>query len=643
MEDISAQVQKNNIKVSVILPVWNPGEGIHKCIASLCNQTLKDIEMIFVDDLGTDDSMDAVRATALEDPRIRILVNEKNLGSGPSRNRGIEAAVGEYLSFVDPDDYLADNFLELLYNKAVSSGADIIKGDRALVNENGDLIPDTRTASLNDLIRRGLTQKKPLCTLFGYDHWTAIYRREWLMSSCARYGASRNAQDVTFLLQATYNTDRIAFDDTALYYYVARTGSRVRDFSARRLGYELDAIKEQLSFLTARGVEEEIASVYLAGKLYYLLRLQASCALKPELLDAANDFLRELRSIMLKLPYAYRIAARDRLLGIFLIYEANLIVGFLGEKWGEVTGEEYLDAVKRVVSFLCAHPEQGKELQWLLRMNFDRALAYRGWSEDSGLTKKEAYLLLRQEAERLPDQTLLTDQYLTLNVFTKTGMNLYHMSHSGFAEAFKKSLPAIRKVSSKLRRENKKNSFFIGRSHPVRSLSEKSVVHHADNVLNNEVPIISVILPVYNPGKGVTLCLQSLQNQTLSNIEMLFIDDCGTDNAMQIIESASKKDQRIRIIKNTTNIGAGPSRNRGIELAGGEYLAFVDADDYLDERFLELLYETASATDADIVKGKRIKIRENGEIFYDNDDLNSRIRKGVTEGNDVCFLYTYEH
>ena len=76
----------SKIKASVIVPVWNPGPGILRCIESLRNQTLKEIEMIFVDDCGTDDSMDKVRTAATEDPRIRILKNEENVGSGPSRD-----------------------------------------------------------------------------------------------------------------------------------------------------------------------------------------------------------------------------------------------------------------------------------------------------------------------------------------------------------------------------------------------------------------------------------------------------------------------------------------------------------------------------------------------------------------------------
>ena len=72
----------NSPAVSVVIPVYNPGEGIHKCIHMLRTQTLSNIEMLFVDDFGTDGSMDAVHKAAAEDSRIRILTNSENIGAG---------------------------------------------------------------------------------------------------------------------------------------------------------------------------------------------------------------------------------------------------------------------------------------------------------------------------------------------------------------------------------------------------------------------------------------------------------------------------------------------------------------------------------------------------------------------------------
>ena len=105
------------------------------------------------------------------------------------------------------------------------------------------------------------------------------------------------------------------------------------------------------------------------------------------------------------------------------------------------------------------------------------------------------------------------------------------------------------------------------------------------------LPKISVIIPVYNAGDGIKKCLDSLEKQTLKEVEFIFIDDCGTDQSMEIIEKAAAVDKRIRIIRNPYNIGAGNSRNVGIENATGEYLSFVDPDDYIEYNFLQLLYK----------------------------------------------------
>ena len=184
-------------KVSVIIPVWNPGDGIRRCVTSLRGQTLKDIEMIFVDDYGTDGAMDVVRAAAAEEPRIRIITNAENMGAGASRNAAIDVARGEYLSFVDADDYVSLNFLEMLYTKAKSEDLDIVKGRIVYELEDGT---ETAHADLNERIRNGIRDGKPLFRLFTHQHQSAIYRRFLLEKYDIRYGTSRRAQDDTFLL-----------------------------------------------------------------------------------------------------------------------------------------------------------------------------------------------------------------------------------------------------------------------------------------------------------------------------------------------------------------------------------------------------------------------------------------------------------
>lgn len=192
------QTQSVFPKVSVIIPVWNPGSGIRRCVDSLRSQTLEDIEMIFVDDCGTDGAMDLVHSAAAEDSRIRIITNAENVGPGISRNAGIDIAHGEYLSFVDADDYVSLNFLEVLYTKAKSEDLDIVKGRIVYKLEDGT---EAVHADLNEGIWNGIRDGKPLFSLFCYQHQSAIYRRSLLEKYGVRYGTSRRAQDDTFLLK----------------------------------------------------------------------------------------------------------------------------------------------------------------------------------------------------------------------------------------------------------------------------------------------------------------------------------------------------------------------------------------------------------------------------------------------------------
>ena len=95
----------------------------------------------------------------------------------------------------------------------------------------------------------------------------------------------------------------------------------------------------------------------------------------------------------------------------------------------------------------------------------------------------------------------------------------------------------------------------------------------------NNYPLVSIITPSYNASKYIKETIESVLNQTYQNWEMIIIDDCSDDNSRAIIEEYTKQDIRIRALYNEKNIGAAQSRNRGIELSTGEYIAFLDSDD----------------------------------------------------------------
>lgn len=137
------------------------------------------------------------------------------------------------------------------------------------------------------------------------------------------------------------------------------------------------------------------------------------------------------------------------------------------------------------------------------------------------------------------------------------------------------------------------------------------------------MPKISVIIPVYNVEQYLERCLDSVCGQTLEDIEIICINDCSTDNSLEILNKYAKEDNRIKIINFKEKQNAAIARNRGLEIAEGEYLGFVDSDDYIDLDFYEKLYRTAVKDCADIVKGNLLETTVSGELIYGimNDDI----------------------
>ena len=118
----------------------------------------------------------------------------------------------------------------------------------------------------------------------------------------------------------------------------------------------------------------------------------------------------------------------------------------------------------------------------------------------------------------------------------------------------------------------------------------------------SQIPAVSVIVPVYSGREHFAALLSLLRRQTLRNIELILIDDCGNDGAYELAVAAADSDERIVLLRNGKNMGPGVSRNRGIAAAHGEYLGFVDADDIVPLDYYERLYTKATETGARVVK-----------------------------------------
>jgi glycosyltransferase involved in cell wall biosynthesis len=205
------------VKVSVVIPVYNPGKYIEDCIASLLRQSLPDdeYEAIFVNDGSTDETPALLDRLAAEHPHMHVIHQEASGWSGKPRNTGIAAAKGEYIQFVDNDDWLGDEALERMYNYGVENNADVIVGKMA---GKGRPVP-------LELFRKNRphanVENAPLI-----DSLTPhkMFRKEFLDRHNLRYmEGRRRLEDHVFVTEAYLRAENVAvLSDYLCYYHVKR-------------------------------------------------------------------------------------------------------------------------------------------------------------------------------------------------------------------------------------------------------------------------------------------------------------------------------------------------------------------------------------------------------------------------------------
>ena len=204
-------------KISVIVPVYNVAPYLARCLDSLINQTLKDIEIICIDDKSTDNSLEILHKYEQTDKRIRVIALDKNSGVATARNAGIDAATGEYLGFVDSDDYVDADFYEKLYATAKKSDADMARGNVKITQYDGSILKDHN--EITDVQKNGRWH-------FCWQWWTAIYRSTMIQKHNIRFPVDViSGQDTVFLTKCISHTNMLTTCTTIFYNYIRREGS----------------------------------------------------------------------------------------------------------------------------------------------------------------------------------------------------------------------------------------------------------------------------------------------------------------------------------------------------------------------------------------------------------------------------------
>ncbi|MBO5566082.1 MAG: glycosyltransferase [Succinivibrio sp.] len=209
-------------KVSIVIPIYNVENYLRNCLDSVIAQTLKDIEIICVNDGSTDNSLAILKEYSEITPRI-VIVDRKNSGYGSAVNAGIDKATGEYIGIVESDDIILPEMYEYLYTIAKQNNLDLIKSDHFdyFSNKNTKLkkvVLDKSHSLYNKVIDLSTTYSPYLCSMYT---WSGLYKREYLNRYKIRHNETPGAsfQDQGFWLQSFWNAKRAMFIDRAFYCY----------------------------------------------------------------------------------------------------------------------------------------------------------------------------------------------------------------------------------------------------------------------------------------------------------------------------------------------------------------------------------------------------------------------------------------
>lgn len=269
-------------KVSVIIPVYNVEKYLEQCLDSVINQTLKDIEIICVNDGSTDNSKNILEKYAQKDSRIKILTQE-NKGQGAARNRGIKEATGKYLYFVDSDDWLVNNALEKLFNHITKTNADICVCGLIFYDQTDNSYRPRKVYSISDFTNN----EEDICTYKDFSKiiFTQVevslkmYDSEFFRKNNLFFAEGVFFEDVITHTKAMILAQRVTFLGEHLYYYrKAREGSTMSTAkNDLRVLHALIFIKETEKFLKENNLYKELEEEFLGFVLrainYHYLRI----------------------------------------------------------------------------------------------------------------------------------------------------------------------------------------------------------------------------------------------------------------------------------------------------------------------------------------------------------------------------------
>lgn len=318
----------NKIKVSVIIPVYNAEKFIERCLESVIHQSLSDIELIIVNDGSKDGSLDILRKYKNQYSNV-VLIEQENTGQGVARNRAIEVAQGDFLSFVDSDDYIEKDMLKILYQNAIENDADIVVCNWDEIDENDQVLNyidheyyHNKIFDSKEIIKEFLNGEDQLIEGFS---WNKLIKRSLFTTYGIEY-PNMIFEDIPTIFKLLIKANRCVYLNNRLYHYVQHNNSTVHSRNVQGVKDYVMALQMIKDILMEGGLIKEFESDYLIYSSHRLLREYGFSYEKIQSSKVLNaDFKNILKGFTIKWFFGEKAAKDFKLLIKILLYKVGLL------------------------------------------------------------------------------------------------------------------------------------------------------------------------------------------------------------------------------------------------------------------------------------------------------------------------------
>lgn len=294
-------------KISVIIPVYNVEKYLEQSLNSVLNQTLSDIEIICVNDGSSDSSLDILNEYASKDSRIKV-ISQENQGPGVARNNGIEIATGDYLMFLDPDDWYELDACEVAYNQISKNKNDVVVFNFSRFYEETETYSDDESWRIapfkNDFENPHIELKNIKNYMRNAFTWTQIYSRRFIIENNIRYAQQKLGEDVLFFVKSLVLANNISVIQKPLYVYRERLTSI--SFTYEKYWMDLFNVRYQcLTEIEKLSNKFDYIYTYLAYSIRSLTYWHG--VVKKNKSKIAKDFYNELQKYYKKIAAEYNV------------------------------------------------------------------------------------------------------------------------------------------------------------------------------------------------------------------------------------------------------------------------------------------------------------------------------------------------